>query len=164
MCNRCNVTIENDLGGSKSKLMLRHIANISSYVKYKHKKTVLMWHDMLTNVEPNLIREFSLGKLVEPVVWAYYEKLNATRMKKIWKAFGGTFPYVWGASAFKGIVYSCLHFWIAQPKYAGASGPAFIHSNVSRYLNNHKSWLSQMINNHAKFKEFRGLILTGWQR
>src|SRR5690242_653963 len=37
-------------------------------------------------------------------------------------------------------------------------------SNVPHYLQNHLSWIQQMTNQHRNFKEFRGLILTGWQR
>ncbi|EFO21045.2 hypothetical protein LOAG_07446 [Loa loa] len=46
----------------------------------------------------------------------------------------------------------------------GADGPDQYASNVQHYLNNHISWLKQMNEHHSKFKQFRGIIVTGWQR
>lgn len=57
------------------------------------------------------------------------------------------FPYVWGASAFK-----------------GADGPMRYHTNQMHYVRNHQSWVKQMKTNYPSHTEFRGLILTGWSR
>lgn len=35
---------------------------------------------------------------------------------------------------------------------------------MPHYLANHVSWTQQMTREYSKFKEFRGVILTGWQR
>lgn len=127
--------------------MVRHIANISSYVREKYGKRVLMWHDMLNNVDPQVMKEYKIGELVEPVVWAYAENLNDYLMPDMWMRFATTFPYIWGASAYK-----------------GADGPSRFYSNMPHYIRNHVSWTSQMTREYKNFREFRGLILTGWQR
>lgn len=147
MCNKCQDTIRS-LQNSRDRLMIRHIANISQHVQKKHKKRVLMWHDMLAKVEDTqVMREYGMDKLVEPVIWAYAENLNDYLTPDTWYRFSSSFPYIWGASAFK-----------------GADGPSRYYSNVPHYLKNHVSWNEQMAREYKHFKEFRGLILTGWQR
>uniref|UniRef100_A0A914V1A8 beta-N-acetylhexosaminidase n=1 Tax=Plectus sambesii TaxID=2011161 RepID=A0A914V1A8_9BILA len=88
-----------------------------------------------------------LGDLIEPVVWNYAENLDDQLYPDMWERFGTVFPFIWGASAFK-----------------GADGPSRFYSNVPHYLANHRSWISQMTTAYKSFKQFRGLILTGWQR
>lgn len=127
--------------------MVRHISTIAKHVSEKYKKRALMWHDMLNSVDPNIIKEFKLGELVEPVIWAYAEDLNGYLTPDIWNRFSQHFPYVWAASAFK-----------------GADGPNRFYSNVPHYVNNHVSWVTQMNNQYKNFREFRGIFLTGWQR
>uniref|UniRef100_A0A915HN12 beta-N-acetylhexosaminidase n=1 Tax=Romanomermis culicivorax TaxID=13658 RepID=A0A915HN12_ROMCU len=147
MCNKCQDTIRL-LQNSRDRLMIRHIANISLHVQKKYKKRVLMWHDMLVKMDDmQVIREYGMDKLVEPVIWAYAESLNDYLTPDTWYRFSSTFPYIWGASAFK-----------------GADGPSRYYSNVPHYLKNHISWNEQMSREYKHFKEFRGLILTGWQR
>lgn len=147
MCPRCQNTIANEMGNLRDRLMLRHIANISSHVREKHGKRVLMWHDMLNNVDVTLLKAYKLPELVEPVVWNYAEQIDQFLAMDFWQRFSNTFPYIWASSAFK-----------------GADGPSRYYSNVPHYLRNHESWNVQMTRNYKDFKEFRGLILTGWQR
>lgn len=102
---------------------------------------------MLNNVDPTMMKEMKLGELVEPVVWAYAENLNEYLMPDMWNRFAQVFPYIWGASAYK-----------------GADGPSRFWSNIPHYLQNHVSWTQQMNQYYKLFHEFRGIILTGWQR
>ncbi|KRZ44770.1 Hexosaminidase D, partial [Trichinella pseudospiralis] len=130
-------------------LILEHIANLSTYIRSEFNKRVLVWHDMLNVMEDRSLEKWSLGDLVEPVVWAYAENLEEYLPLELWKRFEKIFKHVWGASAFK-----------------GADGPARYYSNVNHYLMNHISWQKQM-NTLVKEKvklDFRGIILTGWQR
>lgn len=147
MCSKCQDAIQTKYGGLRDRLMLQHIANISSYVKNTYKKRVLMWHDMLNNVDPAVIKETGVHELVEPVVWAYAESLSEYLFPDLWSRLSSIFPYVWGCSAFK-----------------GADGPARFHSNVPHYLRNNEGWVTQMQQYHRSFKEFRGMFFAGWQR
>lgn len=131
-------------------LLLRHIARISKFVKAQvpnKKVNVLIWHDMLVNLQAQNVLKHGLSNLVEPVVWNYMENLDDQLLPDFWQRLSSMFSYVWGASAYK-----------------GADGPDQYASNVQHYLNNHISWLKQMNEHHSKFKQFRGIIVTGWQR
>ena len=41
-------------------------------------------------------------QVVEPVVWAYGENVDALVEPLLWKKYAGLFHHVWAASAFKG--------------------------------------------------------------
>ncbi|VIO87323.1 conserved hypothetical protein [Brugia malayi] len=138
-------------------LLLRHIARISKFVKAQvpnKKVNVLIWHDMLVNLQAQNVLKHGLSNLVEPVVWNYMENLDDQLLPDFWQRLSSMFSYVWGASAYK------VEFW----KMQSADGPDQYASNVQHYLNNHISWLKQMNEHHSKFKQFRGIIVTGWQR
>lgn len=57
------------------------------------------------------------------------------------------FEDIWGASAFK-----------------GATGPCTFVTDIGHHVENHRIWIRTIKENQAKFKSFRGLALTGWQR
>ena len=57
------------------------------------------------------------------------------------------FEDIWAASAFK-----------------GATGPCAFVTDIGFHVENHRVWLRSIRNNQSKFKSFRGLALTGWQR
>ncbi|VDK85691.1 unnamed protein product [Litomosoides sigmodontis] len=150
-------------------LLLKHIARIAKFVKTQvanKKVSVLIWHDMLVNLQTqNVLRHgspyhfnplniFSLSKLVEPVVWNYMENLDNQLLPDFWQRLSSMFSYAWGASAYK----------VKFSRIQSADGPDQYASNVQHYLNNHISWLKQMNEHHSKFKQFRGIIVTGWQR
>ncbi|VDO98809.1 unnamed protein product [Soboliphyme baturini] len=140
---RANCSYETD----RSTAVFNAVIDIADYVKVKYNKKILMWHDMLQNIDPSVMKEYNLGNLVEPVVWAYAESLDEYLLPEVWSHFREVFPFIWGASAFK-----------------GADGANRYHSNIVHYLQNHISWISQMNREHSKFEEFRGIFLTGWQR
>ncbi|KHJ46808.1 glycosyl hydrolase family 20, catalytic domain protein [Trichuris suis] len=145
-CSRC-VARMNKENLRREDLLLRHIVNVSKHVKTKYGKNVLMWHDMIANIDASLAEKYDLKNLVEPVLWNYAEDLEAFLPMGIWETFSAMVPYMWGSSAFK-----------------GADSPTRYHSNVKHYLENHISWIKQMSTASEKFREFRGLIFTGWQR
>lgn len=88
--------------GTTGDLMLRHIANISQYIKSKYNKRVLAWHDMLEKTDSFTMKKYKLDQLVEPVIWAYPENLDAFVPESLWQTFSTAFTYAWGASAYKG--------------------------------------------------------------
>ncbi|OZC07308.1 hypothetical protein X798_05674 [Onchocerca flexuosa] len=138
-------------------LLLKHIARIAKFVKAqipKKKVNVLIWHDMLVNSQAQNVLKHGLSKLVEPVVWNYMENLDDQLLPDFWQRLSSMFSYAWGASAYK----------VEFSQVQSADGPDQYASNVQHYLNNHISWLKQMNEHHSKFKQFRGIIVTGWQR
>jgi hypothetical protein len=58
MCEKDQKLMSEQLGNSRERLMLRHIARIGQFIRKLNPPTkVLMWHDMLTNVDPKLLVE-----------------------------------------------------------------------------------------------------------
>uniref|UniRef100_A0A914VBJ7 Beta-N-acetylhexosaminidase n=1 Tax=Plectus sambesii TaxID=2011161 RepID=A0A914VBJ7_9BILA len=59
MCQKDIDLMRSKLDGSRERLMLRHIATIAKHVTSQIKNTkVLMWHDMLNNVDNAMLKEF----------------------------------------------------------------------------------------------------------
>ncbi len=58
MCQKDVDLMHNKLDGSRERLMLRHIATIAQHVSSQVKTKVLMWHDMLNNVDNSLLKEY----------------------------------------------------------------------------------------------------------
>ncbi|CDW59171.1 Glyco hydro 20 domain containing protein [Trichuris trichiura] len=100
-CSRC-VARMNKEKLRREDLLLRHIVNVSKHVKSKYGKNVLMWHDMIANIDASLAEKYDLKNLVEPVLWNYAEDLEAFLPMGIWETFAAMVPYMWGSSAFKG--------------------------------------------------------------
>ena len=50
---------------------------MASYARAAHSVQPLMWDDMLRAVPAEELRRAQLGRLVEPVVWAYGESVDA---------------------------------------------------------------------------------------
>lgn len=65
----------------------------------------------------------------------------------LWERYSMVFEDVWAASAFK-----------------GATGPCAIVTDIGFHVENHRVWLRTIKDNQSKFKSFRGIAITGWQR
>ncbi|EFO21044.2 hypothetical protein LOAG_07445 [Loa loa] len=85
-------------------LLLKHIAKVAKFVKAQvpeKKVNVLIWHDMLVNLQTQNVLKHGLSDLVEPVVWNYMENLDDQLLPDFWQRLSSMFSYVWGASAYK---------------------------------------------------------------
>ncbi len=60
----------------------------------------------LNNYEFIIINNYENAKLRKrpPVVWNYAENLDDQFMMGFWEHFAKPFPYMWAASAFKGLL------------------------------------------------------------
>ena len=65
----------------------------------------------------------------------------------VWDRYAMVFEDIWAASAFK-----------------GATGPCAFVTDIGFHVDNHCIWFRYIRNNQSKFKSFKGLALTGWQR
>ncbi|KAI5652139.1 glycosyl hydrolase family 20, catalytic domain-containing protein [Phthorimaea operculella] len=131
----------------KASLFLDHIRALAIFIKQQRPNlTVLMWDDMLRSVSVDILKEYKLGELVEPVLWHYNAKDCFQIDPNLWEVYRQVFPRVWGGSAFKGANGSCC---IATP--------------VSRYASNHEAWVEE-IKKYNAYLAFGGVILTGWSR
>lgn len=140
-CNKCRLK-------PRDRLFLEHVSKTATYVRNTYKITPIIWHDMLSHVSETTMKEYNFGELVEPMVWVYAEDVYHFVQPSVWNKFSKVFPYVWGASAFK-----------------GAFGEQSTVPNIRRHVDNNLNWLDVMASEHTKFSGgFRGLVLTGWQR
>ncbi len=143
-CGKCRETVEK-IG--KDRLMLKHVSAVARYTRNSLKiPRVLMWHDMFKSTDPSIMKEYDMGELVEPVIWAYREDLESQSDEDgfppgMFERFRKVFPRVWAGSSFK-----------------GANGPAQTFVNVSRYLANHISWLRVINQNQRLGSNFHGIV------
>ncbi|GBM82078.1 Hexosaminidase D [Araneus ventricosus] len=131
----------------RDNLFLSHVARVARYVRDKHKVIPIIWDDMLRQMPTEKLKEFQLGQLVEPMVWTYVKDVYRFVPYNVWLSYSEVFPFVWAASAFK-----------------GAFGETLTVPNVKMHLENNEAWLDVMAEQHKKFGNFRGIVITGWQR
>lgn len=95
-CSRCK-------NKNRNELFLAHVRTVSSYIqkKWPHLKVVI-WDDMLRQMELLDLQNSKIGSLVEPMVWVYTEDIYRFVTTQNWDKYATVFPTVWAASAFKG--------------------------------------------------------------
>lgn len=147
-CNASLAVIEQQAGGSKENAILWHIARTAAFVRKEFPSTtVLAWHDMFAKMPEAALNAYNLTEMLEPVLWAYPENLDAYSPFVKWVTSLKPFKKIWGASAFK-----------------GADGPMRYSTNPMHYVRNHESWTVQMTRHYKEYDQFQGLIMTGWSR
>ena len=85
---------------SRSEIFVSHVVSVAKYVSETHKKTPIIWDDMLRNLTPEEMDP--LKGLVEPMVWVYAEDVYRFVPSFNWDRYGEIFDVAWTASAFKG--------------------------------------------------------------
>ncbi|XP_044266884.1 hexosaminidase D-like [Tribolium madens] len=145
-CDRC-ANIMNKFNLSKNMLFLEHINAITTRIrkKYPHIK-ILMWDDEFRSFSAKELKTGFLNKYIQPVVWKYSKDVYEELGPSLWEMYSEVFPKLWIASAFK-----------------GATGSNQYVSDVTHYVQNHRSWLSLM-SEYSHRITFEGIIITGWQR
>lgn len=95
-CSRCK-------NKNRNELFLSHVRTVSSFIqkKWPHLKVVI-WDDMLRQMELLDLQNSKIGSLVEPMVWVYTEDIYRFVTTQNWDKYATVFPTVWAASAFKG--------------------------------------------------------------
>ncbi|EFA10268.1 Hexosaminidase D-like Protein [Tribolium castaneum] len=145
-CDRC-ANIMNKFNLSKNMLFLEHINAITTRIRKKHPHLrILMWDDEFRSFSVKELKSGFLDKGVQPVVWKYSKDVYEELGPSLWEMYSEVFPKVWIASAFK-----------------GATGSNQYVSDVTHYVQNHRSWLSLM-SEYSHRITFEGIIITGWQR
>ncbi|KAJ8913624.1 hypothetical protein NQ315_013446 [Exocentrus adspersus] len=145
MCGRCSDTmLKYNL--SKHLLFLEHVSNVVAIINrmYPHLR-VLMWDDQFRSISLKDLKNRKLNN-IEPVIWKYTKDVYEELGPSLWDNYNQVFTNVWIASAFK-----------------GATGSNQFVTDVTHYLQNHRSWLS-IIAEYKNHINFQGIIITGWQR
>ncbi|KAL7298818.1 hexosaminidase D-like [Trichogramma pretiosum] len=145
-CNRCLQTMSK-FQWSKRQLFLKHVHDVASYIKDKYPHiTILMWDDEFRDIDPQEIINSGLNRLVEPVIWKYTTDPGSALSDQLWENYSKVWRSVWVATAFK-----------------GATSPDRYYTDILYHMENHQRWL-EIIVRQSKIINFRGVILTGWQR
>ncbi|XP_072382765.1 hexosaminidase D-like isoform X2 [Diabrotica undecimpunctata] len=143
VCEKCV-----QLGSQRLRsLWLDHVIKLALYIKstYPNKK-IIVWDDMLRNIDEDLLKQSNIGDLVEPMVW-YYQNEDAFFNQNLWDKYCTIFPNIWAASAFKGATSSCQ-----------------IIPTVAHHIQNQECWIRGLSRYTEKIKNLRGIVLTGWSR
>lgn len=132
----------------KASLFLDHVTTICQFIKdnYPNLK-IIMWDDMLRNIDTNVLQEYFVGNLVEPMIWHYNNKVTFNLGGGLWEKYSNVFNHIWGATAFKGAAGSCQLIPINK-----------------HYIENHEAWLAELGTHCSKVQSFRGVVITGWSR
>ncbi|CAF0944691.1 unnamed protein product [Rotaria sordida] len=131
-------------------LFAYHLGIITNYIREKNPNiSLFVWHDVLQNLNSPMLQKYKLMDIINPVLWSYREDVHIEGfVVGPQSILFGQFKSLWGASAFK-----------------GATDEVAIVSDVKHYYENQVSWIEQL-NSYipTKWKNFDGIILTGWSR
>lgn len=141
-CQRCKPRDRNEL-------FVSHVRNVANIVRRRWPTlNLVIWDDMLRQIQLIDLQKSQLGALVEPMVWVYAEDIYRFVSMQTWDKYAQVFPTVWTASAFK-----------------GAHGETLSLPPARRHLENNMQWLTVINAEKSRFtKGIMGLALTGWQR
>ncbi|CAF0863293.1 unnamed protein product [Adineta steineri] len=131
-------------------LFAYHLNIIANYIKKKSPDIILfVWHDVLQNLNIQMLQKYNLLNLINPVLWSYREDMHVEGFVIGSQAdLFGQYQTLWGATAFK-----------------GATNEIATLSDVKHYHENQLSWIKQLqLYIPTKWKNFDGVILTGWSR
>ncbi|UJR07750.1 hypothetical protein I4U23_012034 [Adineta vaga] len=131
-------------------LFAYHLNKIVKYIKQQSPNIVLfIWHDVLQNLNLQILQKYDLINLINPVLWSYREDIQVEGFVSGSQAdLFGQYQILWGATAFKGATHETATI-----------------SDVKHYYENQISWIKQLqISLPTKWKNFNGVILTGWSR
>ncbi|GAB0099233.1 Beta-N-acetylhexosaminidase [Sergentomyia squamirostris] len=134
---------------SKHELFLSHVSSVASRIKSRWPGLdVVIWDDMMRQIQVIDLQDFKLGHLVQPMIWVYAEDVYHFVSPQTFDKYSMVFPTAWAASAFK-----------------GAHGETLLMPPSRRHLENTLRWLTVIQSENARFKDgIQGLALTGWQR
>lgn len=145
-CNRCYDRMLKH-GWSKVRLFLDHIVTVAKHIKQTYPGVkVLIWDDLLRNIEQPDLKESGIADYVTPVVWKYVPDIYTTLTHKVLYKYSNVFQSVWIASAFK-----------------GATGSNQYITDASYHVDNHASWMN-VVRDYSMTIHFEGIFITGWQR
>uniref|UniRef100_T1IV42 beta-N-acetylhexosaminidase n=1 Tax=Strigamia maritima TaxID=126957 RepID=T1IV42_STRMM len=140
VCSLCNQQ-------PREALFLSHVARVAQYAREKYHVIPIVWDDMFHHMSTETLRSYDMGNLVEPMLWTYVNDIYRFISPNVWTVYSEVFPYIWAASAFK-----------------GAFGETLSIPIISRHLENNLAWIDVLNQEQRRFREIRGIAITGWQR
>ncbi|XP_065339570.1 hexosaminidase D-like isoform X2 [Cloeon dipterum] len=150
VCSMCQAKLASLGESAKERLFLDHVTKVLRWLKEKYPHLqLLMWDDMLRHIDPLLLIEYELGKLVQPMVWHYRSSKTFQLSRDLWPMYMKVFDGIWVATAYK-----------------GASGPNIQLPIISMHLDCQERWLQELQIQHDRgtLPKILGIALTGWSR
>ena len=88
-------------------LFAHHLRIIANYIRSKNADLMLfIWHDVLQNLQFDIIQRYGLTNLINPVLWSYREDVSVEGFITGPQAnLFAMYKSLWGASAFKGATH-----------------------------------------------------------
>ncbi|XP_077358123.1 hexosaminidase D isoform X2 [Festucalex cinctus] len=135
-------------GRNVQQLFLSHVTSVVKYIKeaWPH-MTVIMWDDMMRNINPDVLKASGIVGLVQPMLWDYTPNMDVQNTVSLLENYHSAgIQDMWAASSFK-----------------GSSG---VYTNVPKtqnHVNNHLQWL-KVAASVSPGINIKGIAITGWQR
>ncbi|KAG8180129.1 hypothetical protein JTE90_027083 [Oedothorax gibbosus] len=132
----------------KEHLFLDHITRLVHRIRQRNQEIgIIIWDDMMREIDVNILMSSGIGELVVPMVW-HYLPIDEFKIKNtLWDNYAAIFPNIWIASAFK-----------------GATEMTQIITPTRYHLANQQAWLKVLQLFGNKFQKVIGIAFTGWQR
>ena len=88
-------------------LFAYHLGKIANYIREKYPNVNLfVWHDVLQNLNLQMLQKYNLINVINPVLWSYREDMSVEGFAMGLQAdIFGQFKTLWGATAFKGATH-----------------------------------------------------------
>lgn len=85
-------------------LFAHHLSIIANYIRQKNPKiSLFIWHDVLQNINFEILQKYKLLNIVNPILWSYREDVGVEGfIVGPQSSLFGQFKSLWAASAFKG--------------------------------------------------------------
>ncbi|CAF4111233.1 unnamed protein product [Adineta steineri] len=135
---------------SQYDLFAYHLSIIAKYIQKKNPNIRLfIWHDVLQNLNMEMIHKYNLIDLINPVLWSYREDMTVEGFASPSQAaLFGQYKSLWGASAYK-----------------GSTNEIATTSDVRHHYENQVSWIKQLkLYIPSTWANFDGIMITGWSR
>lgn len=146
-CIQCKAKLESQKW-KKEHLFLDHISRIVTNIHQKcPDKKIIIWDDMMRDIDINILNASKISDLVIPMVWHYLPMDEFKLKNNLWEKYSNVFPNIWIASAFK-----------------GATEMTQLVTPTRYHVANHQAWLSILKTYGGQFKKIHGIGFTGWQR
>ncbi|XP_054711416.1 hexosaminidase D-like [Uloborus diversus] len=146
-CTHCKEKMKLQSWG-KEHLFLDHMCRILKNIRKRCPDIgIIMWDDMMRDIDVNILTSSEICNLAIPMVWHYLPIEEFKIKHNLWEKYSKVFPSIWIASAFKGATE--MTQFVTPTRY---------------HVANQQAWLKTLQLYGSQFKKIHGIAITGWQR
>lgn len=144
--------------------------HLNIIINYIHKKRsniqLFVWHDVLQNLNVDMLQKNNLLDSVHPVLWSYRQDVSVEGFVVASQSNTfGLYKGLWGASAFKGATHEIATTSDLKNYFDSQYSIKDTLLFIRLIFIDQESWIQQL-NAYipTKWKNFDGIIITGWSR